>query len=271
MTTSVAGTAPSAAEQLEREINATLELIDELRQRSRRDELPGWVLLRAARSCWLIGNTDWAKDFYKRAALALTEYTLDTGRRNGAFEQYAHVAIGAAWACGQREVLADCGRQLDVAAEQMLNSIDLPPEPLIRVGLLLTRMRVAWFREQSVLAREYDVEVARRAAGLDAWSKAAWQAERGIASYTTLSAFIALRSTPATAARALPPGQPTPLEVAGAALQALDRRLYDERARPPTVTDLVDEELLSCVAAQQSLNAPLPALRLPIAPGKDSS
>jgi len=268
VTTSVAGTAPSAAQQLEREITATLELVDELRQRSRRDELPGWVLLRAARATWLIGNTDWARDFYKRAALALTEYALDTGRRNSTFEQYAHVAAVAAWASGQRDVLADCGRQLDIAAEQMLNNSELPPEPLIRVGLLLSRMRIAWLREQSILAREYEVEVARRAAGLDAWSKSAWQAERGLVSYTTLSAFIALRSTPATAVRALPPGQPTPLEVARTALQALDRRLYDERARPPTVTDLVDEEFLSCVVALQALNAPLPSLRLPIAPGK---
>ena len=268
MTASIAGSAPSAAEQLEREIDATLELVDSLRERSRREELPGWILLRAARGCWLIGNADWSKDFYKRAALALTAYALDAGRRNGAFEQYAHVAVGAAWASGQRDVLTDCGRQLDVAAEQIINNVDLPPEPLIRVGLLLSRMRIAWFREQSVLAREYDLEVARRAAGLDAWSKAAWQAERALASYTTLSAFVALRSTPATTARALPPGQPTPLEGARAALQALDRRIYDERARPPTITDLVDEELLSCVAALEAQNAPLPSLRLPIAPGK---
>lgn len=268
MSATVAGSAPGAAEPLDREIQATLELVDELRQRSRRDELPGTVLLRAARACWLVGNTDWAKDFYKRAALVLTEYTLEQGRRTGTFEPYAAVAAGAAWASGDRDVLADCGRQLDTACEQMLSSIELPPEPLVRVGLLLTRMRIAWLREQSVLAREYDVEVARRAAGLDAWSKAAWQAERSIVCYQALSAFVALRTTTPTQMRALPPGQPSPRELARTALRALDQRLYDERARPPTVNDLVDEERLSFVAALESLNTPLPVLRLPVAPGK---
>jgi hypothetical protein len=268
MTASAVGTGPSAAEQLDREINATLELVDELRQRSRRDELPGAILLRAARACWLVGNTDWANDFYRRAAVTITEYALDQGRRTGTFETYAGAAAGAAWACGQRDVLAEIGRQLDSACEQMLNSIELPPEPLVRVGLLLTRMRIAWLREQSVLAREYDVEVARRAAGLDAWSKSAWQAERSIVSYQTLGAFITLRTTTPAQMRALPPGQPSPIEVARTALQALDQRLYDERARPPTVNDLVDEERLSFVAALESMSAALPRLRLPVAPGK---
>ncbi|HEU5318490.1 MAG TPA: hypothetical protein VFX49_20420 [Chloroflexota bacterium] len=268
MTASPVGTGSSAAEQLDREIQTTLELVDELRQHTRRDELPGAILLRAARACWLVGNTDWAKDFYKRAALTLTEYALDQGRRTGTFEAYAGVAAGAAWASGQRDVLAECGRQLDSACEQMLNSVDLPPEPLIRVGLLLTRMRVAWLREQSVLAREFDIEVARRAAGLDAWSKAAWQAERSIVSYQALSAFITLRTTTPAQMRALPPGQPSPLEIARTALQALDQHLYDERARPPTVNDLVDEERLSFVAALESMSTALPRLRLPVAAGQ---
>ncbi|MGI8424971.1 MAG: hypothetical protein ACR2NO_12810 [Chloroflexota bacterium] len=262
--------APSVNEQLEREINGTLELVDELRQRSRRDELPGWILLRAARASWLLGNASWSKDFYRRAASQLTEYALDVGRRTGAFEQYAHVAAGAAWMSREKDVLAECGRNLDSAAEQMLNSLELPPEPLIRVGLLLARFRIAWLREQSILAREYEVEIVRRAASLDAWTKSAWQAERGLVSFTALSAFASYRATTAAAVRALPPGQPTPVELARTALKSLDRWLYDRRARPPTVADLVDEECLSLVAALESSNVPLPVLRLPTTPGSYS-
>src|SRR5690242_7848247 len=94
---------PSTTERIERELEQTLALVDDMRQRSRRDDLPGWVWLRAARACWLTGNTDWSRDFYKRAALALTAYTLDVGRRTGTMEQYAFCAIGAAWATGQRD------------------------------------------------------------------------------------------------------------------------------------------------------------------------
>ncbi len=254
------------AQRIERELESTLELVDELRRRSRRDELPGWVWLRAGRGCWLTGNLDWARDFYKRAAGGLAEYAMDVGRRTGTFESYAAAALGAAWMADQREVLADTGRQLDTAAEQMLNSVELPPEPLVRTGLLMTRLRASWYREQTVLVREHEAEVERRAGALDAWSKAAWQAGRDPLSHVAIRSLVNLRS--ATPGRFTPPGQQTPTEIAKAAFQALDRHLNEQRAKPPSIGDLVDEELISLAAAFRAQNVPLPVLRMPVEPGK---
>ena len=231
------------------------------------EDLPGWVWLRAARACWLTGNTDWARDFYKRAAVALTNYTLDVGRRTGTVEQYGFRAICAAWASGQRDILSDTGRQLDVACDQMLTNLEFPPEPLIRVGLLMTRLRIAWLREQTVLVREYDLEIERRVNGLDAWSKAAWQSARGASSFATIRAFTTLRSS---VGRPSSPG-PSPVELARKALQLLDRELYEERAQPPNIGDLVDEEFLSFVTVLRNQNSTLPVLRMPVDPGKYSA
>jgi hypothetical protein len=251
--------------RFERELDSTLELVDAMRERSRREDVPGWVWLRAARGCWLTGNLDWANDFYRRAATALALYAVDSGRRTGTFESYAAAALGAAWMCGQREVLTDTGRQLDTAAEQMLSSQELPPEPLVRAGLLISRLRGAWFREQSVLVREYEAELERRSAGLDAWSKAAWQASRNPLAHAAMRALTALRAS--ASGRNAPPGQKTPAEVARAAVQDLDKYLYHQRAAQPTIDDVVDEELISLAVALKGHNVPLPALNMPVEAG----
>lgn len=259
-------TLPTAADQLQKEIDASLELVDEIRQRGRREVVPGWVLLRGARACWAVGNLDWARDFYKQAAVALSEYARDTGRRTGTLEQYAQLALGAAWISEDRETMSETGRALDITCDQMLTSTELPPEPLIRVSLLLTRLRIAWFRGQTVLAREHEIELERRLVQLDAWSKAAWQAERSPLSHAAIAAFIAPRGDGGRGSLSASASSRSTAIVQ--AVQALDRVLYERRAKPATLADLVDEELLSFVAALRDQNFRLPVLHCRTQPGQ---
>jgi hypothetical protein len=257
---------PVSDVHLTREIEQTLALVDAIRDRGRREEVPGWVLVRAARASWLMGNEAWAKDFYGRAATPLSEYAQETGHRTGTVEQYARLALSAAWACGDREILVEIARSIDLACEQVLSSVELPPDALTRVALLLTRLRAAWYRGQSTMVRDHVAEIERRTGGLDAWGKAAWQVSRGPVSLAAVKAIVALRPEPGRSLPPTLPGQPSRSMVAIQAVQAVDQFIHDGRARPPMLSDLVDEELLSLVAALRDHNLPLPALRSPVEP-----
>lgn len=241
---------PTLLNQLNQEITSTLALVEELRGRSHREEVPGWLWLRAARASWLIGDMDGARALYGRAAPELLAYALEGGRRNGNFEQYAHLALGAAWLADDSQFLAETGRQIDLAAAAQLGSQDSAPEALVRVGLLLTRMRVAWYRGLNSAAKDFEAEIDRRAAGLDAWGKTFWQEGAGSLSFAAIKSIVGMK-----------------VDAALLAIQDIDRRLVQNRAHPPVVSDLVDEEYISFVVALKDYSIPLPQLVTPTAPG----
>jgi hypothetical protein len=250
----IARPAPPATDvlrkQATREIGATLELFDQAQKASKRDGVPAWLWLRAARACWLKGDTGRARELYGRAATAWLEVALDAGRRTFTVEQYALLALGAAWMSRSQDLLADVGRQIDVAADQQLTSTDNPPEPLLRATLLLTRVRVAWFRGQTAAVKEQLPELERRLTALDAWGKTCWAEERGGPTVAFLKALYAIR--------------PDPIKQV---LQDLDKRLTERRGEPPMVSDLVDEEFISFAAAMRGFSIPLPRVTTPVAPG----
>jgi hypothetical protein len=242
--------APVLPDRLMREVDDTLALLDEVRAAGRRDDVPAWLWLRAARSCWLTDAVDLARDHYKRAAISMTALALETGRRTGNVEQYSHLALGAAWMSQDAPTLSETARQIDSFCEHQLSSTTEQVEALIRVTLILTRMRAAWYRGQKTPLKDLTPELDRRVNQLDAFGKSFWQAERGVVSAAFLKAYGTVK--------------PDPIR---AALQEIDRHLQKERANPPTIVDLVDEEFISYAVALRDLQIPLPALHTPITPG----
>lgn len=242
---------PTLQDPIMREIASTLDLLDETRKKVRRDEVPAWLWLRAARSCWLTANMDRARDFYKHAATGLLDVALESGHRTGTFEQYAHLAIGAAWMADDQDLLAETGRQIERSAEHQLANVDNPPDALTRAVLTLTRLRVAWFRGQTAHVKELEPEIERRIVALDAWGKAFWIEERGAVSHGFIKALLAIK--------------PEPIRLA---LQNLDTRIGELRVTPPTVNDLVDEEFVSFAAAMADYRIPLPRVATPTTPGR---
>lgn len=231
------------------EVHSTLKLLDTMRQELRRDEVPGWVWLRAARACWLTGDLDRAKENYRRAAPLLTSLALGTGRRTGNVEQYANLALGAAWMTQEKNLLADTTAQIMAVAGQLAVSVDNPPEPLFRASLLLTHLRAAWYRHDVIAMEEVEPELERRVNSLDAWSRLAWQQERASNSFAVLR------------------GLTNKTDAILGALHDLDTVLKEQRGTPPSVTDLVDEEFISFVAGTKDLNVKLPHFVTPTEPG----
>jgi hypothetical protein len=238
-------------EQILKEAEFSLALLDDLRAHSRRGDVPGSVWLRAARASWIVGNEQWARDFYKSAAPALITYAHEAGRRIGAFAQYAALALGAAWMSQDRDTLLDVCKQADSYADRQLNNLDNPPDPLIRVTLLLTRVRVAWYRGQKTTLQEHLPELERRANQLDATGKAFWTGDRGA---QTLAFYKVIYG-----------GNRDQIQ---AALRELDRRLESNRAKPPTISDLVDEEFISFARKMEDLGIFLPKVVTPTTAGE---
>lgn len=238
-------------EQISREVDATLKLLDDTRNKSRRADVPGWLWLRAARGCWLIGNVDWARDFYRRSVPPNLETAQTSGRRSGNFEQYAALAMGAAWMSESEELLHETCRAVDQSAESQITSIETPPEAYIRVGLLLTRLRANWFRGQISVIKEIEPDLSKRVRALDAWTKSFWDAERGSSTHIFIKAVIDAKFEPIRQA-----------------LGDLDRKLFENRTRPPTINDLVDEEFVSFATSMIDVGTPLPArVTTPVEPG----
>ncbi len=247
-------TAPPMSDQIVKEAEESLALLDEIREQGRRVQVPGAIWLRAARSCWIIGNEQWSRDFYKNAAPALLDTALDTGRKIGAFETYAGLAMGAAWMSQDRDTIVDVCRRADSYAEHQINNVDNPPEPLTRTTLLLTRVRVAWYRGQKLSLQEYLPELERRAAQLDAISKAFWSEERG----AVVTNFY--RQIFGTSGNAR--------DLITAAVRLVDAHLEKTRAKPPTIMDLVDEEFISFARKLEDLGIFLPKVTTPTVAGE---
>ena len=118
--------APVLPDQLMKEVDGSLALLDDVRAHARRDDVPAWLWLRAARACWLTASMELAHDFYRRAAVGFSAYALDAGRRSGNVEQYAQLALGAAWMSEDRDTLSEVGRQIDSHCDHQLTSFDNP-------------------------------------------------------------------------------------------------------------------------------------------------
>ena len=234
-----------------KEAEESLALLDEIREQGRRAEVPAAVWLRAARASWITGNEQWSRDFYKNAAPALIAVAQDVGRKVGTFAQYAGLAMGAAWMSQDRDTLLDVCKEADNYAEHQISNTDNPPEALIRVTLMLTRVRCAWFRGQKTTMQEYLPELERRANQLDAIGKAFWAGERGALTYSFYKVIYG--------------GNRDHIQ---AAVRELDRRLVAQRAIPPTIIDLVDEEFISFARKMEDLGIFLPRVSTPTTAGE---
>jgi hypothetical protein len=242
---------------LAREAALSLALLETLRARGRRTDVPGWIWLRAARAAWISGKEEQARQLYAAAAPVLISHALEAGSRIGCFEQYAQLAMGAAWMARDRPLLTDVCQKADAYAEGQLAAADAPTpgglapaDPLTRVTLVLTRIRAAWYRGQKALVKHLLAELDRRTSHLDAAGKALWQGERGflVASFHKATASI----------------RPDAMQ---RALLEFDRWLERQRARPPTISDLVDEEFISFARGLADYHVALPKLTTPVRPG----
>ncbi len=234
-------------ERLQREAEATLQLLAGTTRQPERNAVPPWLWLRSARACWLMARPDEARDSYRQAAASLLRYATRQARETGTLETYASLALGAAWMAQDRDLQEDVASEVESAVAEELVAADTTTDPLLYAALLLTRLRVAWYSGQAKLLKETDQELQRRVSLLDPWSKAFWREGRGSRSHAAIMALVALKPPPIAQA-----------------LQALDQWLVAQRARPPSIGDLVDEELAAFAATAAAYRIPVPHLATPV-------
>ncbi|NDB73961.1 MAG: hypothetical protein EB033_15700, partial [Proteobacteria bacterium] len=94
-------------------------------------------------------------------------------------------------------------------------------------------------------------DLERAVRGLDKWGEWYWEAERDIHTHTVFRTLLAQK--------------PDPIK---ACIQKYNEYLVAQQAKPPTITELVDEEFISFASAVQDLGIELARVTLPIVPGK---
>jgi hypothetical protein len=243
---------------LGREMVYTLRRAISLLERGTRAEPDPSLLLRAGEAAWLAGELDVAGNCYRAAAPQLVELAESAGRTGGTSADYYRQALGAAWMAMTCAVADEKQRAADNSAlrgivRQMQASIQRlqsnTSQTLTRLALDVLRVRGGWLVNDMDLPR-YFVQAERAANALDTHSKAA---------------FVGGRDQLALAAiRAVVEDRP---EQHGAALTRLDAGLQALVLEPPSVYDLMDEELLALQAASAKRGAKLPALKLAPAAG----
>jgi hypothetical protein len=208
------------------------------------------LLLRAARACWLVDERDAMCVYYREAAIQLMEVA-DLSRRTGTVSEYWRLALGALWMAAnfseegkerttdQATLRSTAYKVLDVAQRMALAAA----QPLDRISLEISRLRGAWLAGDLEFPRVLS-QVDQRAAALDVNNRGLWVGERD---QLTLAAIKTL-----TLER---PERMSPV------LLALDEYITQNAAKPPTVMDVVDEELIALEAAALKKGARLDRLR----------
>ena len=208
------------------------------------------LLLRAGRACWLVDEMDAMCVYYREAATQLMEVA-ELSRRTGSVAEYWRLALGALWMVATnsedgKERTADVStlrstayKVLDVAQRMSLAAA----QPLDRTALEISRLRGAWYTGDLEFPRVLS-QVDQRAGALDVNNRGLWAGERD---QLFLSAIKTLTNE-----------RP---ERAGAPLTVLDEFLTENATKPPTIMDIVDEELLALEAAALKKGARLDRLR----------
>ncbi len=243
---------------LGREMAYTLRHAIALVERGTRAEPDPSLLLRGGEAAWLAGELDAAGSCYRAAAPQLVELAEGAGRAGGTSADYYRQALSAAWmamACAgddEKQRAADNSalrgivRQMQASIQRLQANTS---QTLARLALEVLRVRGGWLVNDMDLPR-YFVQAERTANGLDAHSKSAFNGGRDQLALAAIRAVVEDR----------PEQHAAPLTRLDAALQAL---VID----PPSVYDLMDEELLALQAASVKRGAKLPALKLAPAAG----
>jgi hypothetical protein len=208
------------------------------------------LLLRAARSCWLVDERDAMCVYYREAATQLME-AAELSRRTGSVSEYWRLALGALWMAAnfseegkertsdQATLRSTAYKVLDVAQRMSLAAA----QPLDRISLELSRLRGAWYASDLEFPRVLS-QVDQRAAAIDVNNRGLWVGERDqlfLAAIKTLTLERPERMNPV--------------------LTALDEFITQNATKPPTVIDIVDEELIALEAAALKKGARLDRLR----------
>ncbi len=197
------------------------------------------LLIRAARACWLLDDMDAMCVYYREAAVQLGEVVTLTGRRTGTAPDYWRLELGARWMAATysaegRERTADQTALRSMGFQVMDTAQRLSQEagqPLDRMALEMARLRGAWFGADPELDRVLAV-TEQRAAAMDTNNRALWAGERDQLTLAALHGLLKERP-----------------ERMGVPLTQLDEYLTAQMVRPPTVMDLMDEELLALQTA----------------------
>lgn len=229
----------AATSTLGRELLYTLRQAQNHLVRLPRAEPDALLLLRAGRACWLIDDADMMCVFYREAAAQLQAEVEAHGRRTGTAPEFWRLALGALWMTATysdlpKEKNTDQGalrmltyQILDVGQRLALDAA----QPLDRQAIELVRLRAAWYAGDAEVQRLLTA-AEQRAAAMDVNNRGLWTGERD---QLTLAAIKSVtRERP---------------ERMAAALAQLDEHLWANATRPPTIMDLVDEELLALEAA----------------------
>jgi hypothetical protein len=209
------------------------------------------LLIRAARTCWLVDDMEAMCVYYREAATQLQEVVDVTGRRTGTAADYWRLALGALWMTSVnsregRERTADeaalrsfCFRVMDMADRLGTEA----GQPLDRMALHMARLRAAWYANDPDFQRILST-VDQHANAMEANSRGLWQGERDSLVLTAIK----------TITRERPERMMAPLS-------QIDEYLTQQMERPPTVMELVDEDLLALEAAAVKMRAQRTSLR----------
>ena len=236
---------------LGREIRYTLLHAQNYLVRLPRVEPDHLLLLRAARACWLVDELDAMCVYYREAATQLLAIVDVSARRTGTASEYWRLALGALWmnathapegkerTADQAALRSTSYKVLDVAQRMVLTAA----QPLDRVSLELSRLRGAWYANDLEFPRTLS-QVDQRAGALDANNRGLWAGERDQLTLAAIKTITLERP-----------------ERMGAPLTARVEFIAQAAPKPPTIMDLVDEELLALEAAALKKGARLDRLR----------
>lgn len=236
---------------LGREIRYTLLHAQNYLVRLPRVEPDHLLLIRAARACWLVDELDAMCVYYREAATQLLEIVDLNGRRTGTVSEYWRLALGALWmtatyseegkerTADQAALRSTAYKVLDVAQRMALAA----GQPLDRISLEISRLRGSWYAGDLEFPRTLS-QVDQRAAGLDPNNRGLWAGERDQLFLSALKTITLERP-----------------ERMGVPLTTIDEFITENAVKPPTIMDLVDEELLALEAAALKKGARLDRLR----------
>lgn len=266
---------------LGRDIVHALEFCREIEVKAGRVGVSGPIRLRAARAAWLVGDLPAAREHYRLAATQLLNEAQLVGQPTFTYCALAELALGAAWMSEDNQVRVAVYRSVleradaaDPPARFATKSPTRLDEPLLRVTYALTKVRQHWYQgmyralknptdkaAQSALMRDLGesegwlLRLARNARALDGQARDLWLSSRG--PFTLALIKAASEAAQRDLDQALLGGE-TLNQFSIPADTGLLNWLEASAAQPPTIMDLVDEELISVVDFAKRLRMRLP-------------